>query len=158
VEIIDPLLSREAQELRDLWQGRALATASGTTAAVLLSVLSHNYDDAMPIMLRLVKPITWDDAHQTIKAPFLCSAARVEKNGTIVADVVNGNGTITKRAVLYVSETELRDAFRKLADKIKLTDDERCEMFKAVQRWVVADTRIDPTFDPQDPDAKRLVN
>jgi hypothetical protein len=31
-------------------------------------------------------------------------------------------------------------------------------MFKCVSRWLRADRRLDPTFDPQDPDAKRLVN
>jgi hypothetical protein len=31
-------------------------------------------------------------------------------------------------------------------------------MFAAVKRWVVADRRLDPNMDPQDPDAKRLVH
>lgn len=139
-----------------MWQGRALSTAQGTTAAVLLSVLSHNYDDAMPVMLRVVKPLTWDPINQTIRAPFLSSAARIAKNGSVVADVVNKNGTITKKVMLYRTETELRDDFRRLADRLKLNDGDRQEMFKAVQRWVVADTRLDPNFDPKDPDAKRL--
>ena len=51
----------------------------------------------------------------------------------------------------------MRDAFRRLADRLKLSDSDRIEMFKYVQRWVVADRRLDPTFDPQDPDAKRLT-
>jgi hypothetical protein len=31
-------------------------------------------------------------------------------------------------------------------------------MFKYAQAWVVADRRLDPTFDPQDPDARRVLN
>lgn len=151
-------LEKMAGDFRDMWQGRALAVATSTTAAVLLSVLSHNYDDAMPVMLRVVKPITWDAVHQTLRAPFLSSAGKVAKNGTIVANVITANGHILKDVVLYLNEMELRDDFRKLADRLHLRDDERVEMFKAVQRWVVADRRIDPTFDPRDPDAKRLVN
>jgi hypothetical protein len=50
----------------------------------------------------------------------------------------------------------MRDAFRRLADRLKLNDADRIELFKCVQRWVVADRRLDPTFDPKDPDAKRL--
>jgi len=145
-----------SKEFRVMWQGRALAAATGTTAAVLLSVLAHNYDDAMPVMLRVVKPITWDAENQTVKAPFLSSAGKVAKSGAIVADVVQANGKIVKGAVLYLNETELRDDFRRLADRLKLSDADRTEMFMAVQRWVVADTRLDPNFDPKDPDAKRL--
>lgn len=72
--------------------------------------------------------------------------------------MVERDGTISKDVAIYASEIALRDDFRHLADRLKLTDDERVEMFKAVQRWVVADRRLDPTFDPQDPDAKRLVH
>jgi hypothetical protein len=50
----------------------------------------------------------------------------------------------------------MRDAFRRLADHVKLNDPERIELFKYAQRWVVADRRLDPTLDPQDPDARRL--
>ena len=148
--------SKEAKALRDMWQGRALAAATGTTAAVLLSVLAHNYDDAMPVMLRVVKPRTWDAENQTLRAPFLSSAGRIDKTGAIVADVVQANGKIQKQAVLYANEVAFRDDFRRLADRLKLRDDERIEMFKAAQRWVVADRRLDPSFDPKDPDAKRL--
>lgn len=150
-------LEKMAGEFRDMWQGRALTEARGTTAAVLLSVLAHNYDDAMPVLLRVVKPVTWDAVHQTVRAPFLSSAGRISKTGAIVADVVTSTGHILKNTVLYANETELRDDFRRLADRLHLTDADRTEMFKAVQRWVTADTRLDPTFDPKDPDAKRLV-
>jgi hypothetical protein len=52
----------------------------------------------------------------------------------------------------------MQNDFRRLADRLKLSDADRIEMFKCVQRWVVADRRLDPSFDPRDPDAKRLVN
>ena len=56
-----------------------------------------------------------------------------------------------------MSELALRNDFRRLADKIKLSDADRVELFAAVKNWVVADRRLDPTMDPKDPDAKRLV-
>lgn len=138
-----------------MWQCRALVEAKrrgGNVAVALLSVLAHNYDDAMPVLLRVAFP-----GFTSIEAPFLCSAGRVAKNGVVMADVVNRDGTITKNVGIYRNEMALRDNFRRLADTLSLTDAERIEMFKAVQRWVVADTRIDPSMDPRDPEAKRLV-
>ena len=146
-------IDKHATELRDTWQGRCLATARGKTGAVMLSVLAHNYDGAMLALLKVVFP-----GFKSITAPFLCTAGKVAKSGAVVADMVGKYGGITKDAVLYRSEVELRDDFRKLADGLKLSDAERVEMFAAVKRWVVADRRLDPTMDPKDPDAKRLVH
>lgn len=152
VESLDP--RRHAQDLAETWQARALVhTQRQHIGAVLLSVLAHNYDDAMPVLLRVAFP-----GFQSIKPPFLCSAAKVAKSGHIVAGVINTDGSITKQRAIYRSEGCLRDDFRRLADRLKLSDRERNEMFGCVRRWVVADTRLDPTFDPQDPDAKRIVN
>lgn len=145
------LQDKLARDLRDTWQGRALATAQGTTGAVLLSVLAHNYDEHMPVLLRAVFP-----GFVSIAAPFLTTAARVMKNGAIVADVCRATGKIDKKAVLYRNEIALRDDFRRLADRLKFSDEDRVEMFAAVKKWVVADYRLDPSMDPQDPDAKRL--
>lgn len=142
-----------AFDLRASWQARALAAAGGHLGAVVLSVLSHNFDEAMPALLRLVFP-----GFTSIAAPFYCTAGKVDKTGAVVADVVTKTGDIVKDSVVFNSERHLRDEFRRLADRLKLSDSDRIEMFKCVQRWVVADRRLDPTFDPKDPDAKRLLN
>lgn len=143
-----------AGELRETWQARALIVSKNRhIGIVLLSVLAHTFDDAMPVLLGVCFP-----GFTSITPPFLCSAGKVGKFGQIVADVVNRDQTITKDASLYFNEIEMRDDFRRLADQLGLSDADRIEMFKCVQRWVVADRRLDPTFDPQDPDAKRLVN
>lgn len=149
---IDPG-ARLAFDLRATWQARTLSAATGQTAAVLLSVLAHNYDDQMLVLLQVCFP-----GFTSITAPFLCSAGRVMKNGAVVADMVNRNGTMSKKKVLYRNEIGLRDDFRRLADRLRLPDQDREQLFIAVQKWVVADYRIDPLMDPQDPDAKRLVN
>jgi hypothetical protein len=142
-----------AFNLRASWQARVLSAAEGRgLGMVALSVLAHNFDEAMPVLLAIVYP-----GFRSIKAPFLCSAGKVDKAGRVVADMVTADGRIIKEAPLYPSETALRDTFRKLADRLKLSDSDRIELFKCVQRWVVADRRLDPTFDPMDPDAKRLV-
>lgn len=145
---------RHVDDWRRTWQCRALlASHNKHVGVILLSVLAHVFDDAMPVLMRVAFP-----GFTSISAPFLCTAGRVAKNGTIVADVVNKNGTISKDVAVYKNETALRDDFRRLADDLRLDDAERVEMFKCVQCWVVADRRLDPTFDPQDPDAKRLVH
>lgn len=140
-------------DIRSTWQARTLCAASGKTAAVLLSVLAHNYDDQMLVLLQVCFP-----GFTSITAPFLSSAGRIMKNGAVVADRVSATGAINKKYVLYRSEIELRDDFRRLADRLRLSDQDRRQLFIAVQKWVVADHRLDPAMDPQDPEAKRLVN
>jgi hypothetical protein len=149
---IDPR-ARLAFDLRDTWQGRTLAAATGKTAAVLLSVLAHNYDDALLPLLQTVFP-----GFTSIAAPFFCSAGKVEKGGNITADMVNRIGRVEKKVTVYRSEIEMRDDFRRLADRLKLSDADRIQMFTALKNWVVADRRLDPAMDPKDPDAKRHVN
>ena len=133
------------------WQAKLLGDVNGKTAAVVLSVLAHNFDEALLPLLQMVFP-----GFVSISAPFLSTAAKVDKTGAVVADMVTRDGRIVKDKVLYPSETALRDDFRRLADRLKLNDEDRAEMFVCVKNWVVADRRLDPTFDPRDPDAKRL--
>lgn len=145
---------RLASELRFTWMSRALrASQCDHVGMVILSVVADNFDGALLTLMQVTFP-----GFTSILPPFLCSSAKVAKNGTIVADMVNRFGCIEKDVVLYANEIALRDDMRRLADRLLLTDAERIEMFKCVQRWVVADRRLDPTMDPQDPDAKRLVH
>lgn len=159
-EIIDLDLQRHAQDLRHTWQARVLAAALRPGEYVaprdklgmcLLSVLAHNYDDAMPIVLRVVFP-----DFQSIAPPYLCSAARIAKTGHVVADVIASAGRRFKHQRLFRDTKELERETRVFADRLQLDDDERVEFFAAVRRWVVADYRIDPAMDPSDPDARRL--
>jgi hypothetical protein len=145
--------TRLAFDIRDTWQARCLLAARRWQAAIVLSVLAHNFDDAMPALLKTLYP-----GFRSIKEPFLTTAARISKTGAVVADVSMPGGRIVKDMVLYRNEVALRNDFRRLADQLKLNDADRVELFAAVKRWVVADRRLDPTMDPRDPDAKRLVN
>lgn len=149
-------ISREAKlafDLRDTWQGKALALAVGKTAAVLLSVLAHNYDDALLPLLQVVFP-----GFTSISAPFFCTAGKVAKSGHIVANLVTRTGKVQKDFPVYASEIEMQNDFRRLADRLRLSDNDRVQLFTAVKNWVVADRRLDPTMDPKDPDAKRLTS
>jgi hypothetical protein len=140
-------------DIKDTWQARCLIAARSWQKAIVLSILAHNFDDAMPALLHTVYP-----GFRSIEPPFLTTAARVSKAGAVVANVQMPGGHIVKDMILYRSEAGLRNDFRRLADSLKLNDADRVELFAAVQRWVVADRRLDPEMDPRDPDAKHLVN
>ena len=150
IEHLDP--RRHAADLRQCWQGRVLAHATGKMAAAVLSVLAHNFDDAMPVLLRIVFP-----GFTSIAAPFFCSAAKIAKTGHVCADMVTRDGQVIRMAAIWRSTRQMESEFRRLADQTKMDDDERRQLFAAVKKWVVADFRLDPTMNPADPDAKRLV-
>lgn len=139
------------EELRQTWQVKALMGSNGHLRMCVLSVLSHNFDEGEAIPTLMMVAGQWP-----LKAPFLCTAARVLKSGQVVADVVKG-GRVVKWAKLFANEKAMESEFRHLADRLKLNDQDRTELFAAVKRWVVCDYRIDPNMNPMDPDAKRLV-
>lgn len=144
-----------AFDLRGSWQVRAMTEAQGTTFAVVMSALGHSFPEALPVVMNLVIP-NWD-GHAP--GPFLITCGKIAKTGAIVADVVDPrSGSVIKDYALYVNEITLRDRMRALADRLKLSDQDRAEFFTAIKNWVVADRRLDPTFDPKDPDAKRILN
>ena len=142
------------EELRESWQGRALALAdlkSIQLKCALISLFADNYDDALPFLLSAVFG-DWG-----IKAPFYCSNPKINKRGCIVADLVMPTGEKLRDAVIFSGALQMQDVFRKLADRLKLSDAERVDMFTAVHHWVKADQRLDPAFDRRDPDARRLT-
>lgn len=140
-----------ATDIASSWQAKALAAAEGKTGAVMLSVLAHNFEDQLMRICRAIGFSTF------LPAPYLESAGRVAKNGSVIAKVRGRDGVLRWQR-LYRNEIQLRDDFRRLADRLRLADADRVELFDAVKRWIVADRRLDPTMDPKDPDAKRLVN
>lgn len=57
----------------------------------------------------------------------------------VVADVVTKSGQYVKNHLLFLNKKAMEGQFRILADRLKLTDAERVELFDAVKRWVVCD-------------------
>lgn len=143
---------RHADELRETWQARVLReTNNSYLGAVVLSVLAHNFDDAMPVLLRVVFP-----NFKGITAPFLTSAGKIAKTGSVVADVISKDGQLVKNAFIFPNTAFMQRKFREVADKLKLSDVDRLGLFAAIGKWLVCDYRLDPTMDPKDPDARRL--
>lgn len=131
-------LRRHAQEARELWQGRLLLEARGRMGAVVLSVIAHNFPQAVPVLMLVCF------GSQIIQAPFLASAGRVVKSGHVVADVMEVDGSIVRNAELFKDKNDMIKQFRDLADKLRFNDAVRESMFIAVKRWLVADYRINP--------------
>ncbi len=153
--VLDLDFNRHVQDLCETWQGRVLREVhdKGRLGAVVISVLAHNFDDAFLILLKAVFP-----RFAGIRAPFICSAAKINKRGWIVVDMVlRGDGYVRKDNVVFFSLRDMETSFRRLADRLKFNDDDRRQLFAAARNWVVADRRLDPTMDPADPDARRLV-
>lgn len=142
---------RHADELRETWQCRVLvATAKVPLNRIVLSILAHNFDDAMPVLLRIAFP-----GFTGLTPPFLSSAGRIDKAGRVIAQGISADGEKVV-VVLFDSTRHMETVFRNLADKLKLSDDDRCGLFAAAGKWLVCDYRLDPTMDPKDPDARRL--
>jgi len=152
-----PLVSprRHAADLRETWQGRALAATLGRPMGLVLqSVIAEVYDaEVLATLMYCVD----DEFEGAITGTFICSRAKVDRYGHVVADVVYGGDPVKSRdVVIFKDELSMRDMFRRLADHLRFSDRDRLEMFACLKRWCPSDMRIDPTMDPMDPDAKRL--
>ena len=134
----NPLLKKHADELRLMWQSRALAASEGKMQRVLMVVLAYEYAAAMPVLLAATFPGFTD-----IERPFLSSYATIMPNGKVVCEMVDKDGS-KKTVAIYDNKDKYVYDMRQLADKLKLSDDERAEMFGALSRWIVKDMRIGP--------------
>jgi hypothetical protein len=127
-------IKRHAQDLRETWQARAIAESTGKTRAVVLIVLTMSYSSAMKTLLRVL-------GYRDISRPFLSSGATIQLGGKLTCDVTEKSGLVAP-AVVYDSTDDLNRHMRALADKVHMTDSERVEFTAAIQRWVVADLRV----------------
>ena len=146
---------RHRDDILATWESRILLHTKqySSTQAVILSMLAHTFDaEVIMVLMRVTFP-EW----KSIIPPFIASAAKIDKRGRIVADIVDRNERMRKNCVLFKSLKHLQDNLRRLSDDMKLSDQERLEFFTVAKRWVVADRRLDPNMDPRDPDARRLT-
>jgi hypothetical protein len=161
--IIDLAFKRHADELRATWQVRMIEKCGAVDGAGIfrphnalgacaLSMLAHNFDDAMPVIMRIAFP-----SFQAVGTPMLCSAAKIAKTGQVMASFITRAGLKMEKQVFFQSTRAMESAFRSLADSAGIDGEDREETFAAVKRWVVCDFRLDPTMSSADPDAKRLT-
>lgn len=153
-------LGRHVDGLRATWQARVLDAARDRMMLAVTSILAHSYDSAaMWTLFNVVRPQCWDMGRQSMRPPFLTSIGKVDKSGRIIAKTkLRDDEMLPRDAIVFKSTRDFTRELRNLADRTKLSDRERLEFFAAARKWVGSDMRLDPTMDPRDPDAKRLVN
>lgn len=132
------LLHKHADELRDMWQSRALRESKGTFQRVLLAVFAEAYPTALETLLMVTFKGFTD-----ISRPFLRGYAEITPAGWVVCDQIDRDGAV-RRTAIYENEARLLWDARKLADKLKLSDKDRTELFDLLRKWIAADRRVGP--------------
>jgi len=130
------LIDMAAQQLRDTWQAKVLATATHELGAVATAIIAHEWPVAMPFLLRVVF------GKSDLEPPFLIGYATINKAGIVCCEMKRRDG-MRCIAGIYRSEIAMRDDFRKLADRLKLSDADRVALFGVLKKWVTCDLRID---------------
>lgn len=115
-------LTERQEAERASWQYRAVAACRGNSTrlgAILLATLERAANNP----------------------PWIGPFATIHVDGRVTADFVTRYGA--KFPDHYICKVgELQDWFRKLADEIKATDEERHAMFSALRAWIHHDKRV----------------
>lgn len=135
---MNAFLSKEAAELREMWQSRILVACDGLERAVVVRMFVSAYKDAIRVLLAATFP-----GFRDLKPPQIVGHAKIAPSGRVIADVLEKNGGI-RTHILFDSQDQMRARFGFIADKLKLNDFDRIEFFTMLQKWVVADLRVDP--------------
>lgn len=133
----DALLRMPAAQLRETWQCRVLQHAKDRAFYVMLAALCAEYHVGVKILLSAAHP-----GFSDIKPPLLAGYATIAPDGSIWCYLIDEERNL-KAVGVYQNEHKLAYEMRKLADKLKLNDRERLDMFTVVEKWIVQDQRID---------------
>jgi hypothetical protein len=130
------LSTKHADEIRDMWQSRLLVASHDKMRKVVIVALAKEYPGAFVTLMKVTFPGFVD-----FDRPFFSSYASIALSGRIVCDMIDKDGSKRKIAV-YRNEDEFIYEMRTLADRLKLSDKDRIEMFTVLQKWVVSDQRV----------------
>lgn len=130
------LAKKHADEIREMWQSRVLRASAGKLRKIVISAFAKSYRDALKTLLA----VTFE-GFQDIDRPIIASYGHIATDGSVIADMVDRAG-VKRKTRLYESEGRFLYEARKVADELKLSDDDRRQMFGVLQRWIVSDQRI----------------
>jgi hypothetical protein len=130
------LLDKHADEIRTMWQSRALAASSGKLRKVIVIALAKEYPGAFVTLMKATFPGFID-----LELPMFLSYAHIALDGSIVCEWMN-KAKIRRPVRVYDNEDAFIHDTRKLADGLKLPDKDRVEMFAVLQKWVASDRRV----------------
>ena len=128
--------SKHADEIRELWQSKALRASSGKLRKVLITALAKEYPGALVTLMKVTFPGFVD-----IDLPMPLGYASIEIDGSITCEMMFKDN-VKGLARLYENENAFIYDMRKLADEMKLDDKDRIEMFTILQKWVSSDKRV----------------
>lgn len=138
-------IQRHANDLRGLWQGRVLEGSRGRMMLVVASMLAHAYPDHFHILMIVAKPMLWDADRGVPRPPFLTTIGKVDHSGRIVATVRQTTLAKPVEMTIFKDAREFEGELRRLADRVKLSDQQREQFFTCARNWLAADRRIDPS-------------
>lgn len=130
-------LSKKAGELREMWQSRMLVACDGLERAILVRMFIKAYKDAIKILLAATFP-----GFRDLGLPQIIGHAKIAPSGRVIAEVLEKNRSI-RTHILFETQEQMRARFAHIADRIKLNDFDRIELFTMLQGFVVADLRVD---------------
>jgi hypothetical protein len=130
------LVKKHADEIREIWQSRALRASTGKLRKVLIVALAKEYPAALITLAKVSFPGFVD-----FDLPVLLSYATIGLDGSLLCKMKKKDGTIGWVRI-YDNEDRFLYETRKLADGLKLSDRERIEMFTVLQKWVASDKRV----------------
>lgn len=116
-------------EQRQTWQYRAIKLLRGNqtlVGTILLAVL---------------------DKSHLLTAKRVGREGEIGPDGTVYAPYQAADGSLHPQMALCNIQ-DLIDSFRRVADRLKLSDSDRKDMFDKLRRWVARDARILKQFDP----------
>jgi hypothetical protein len=108
------------KDIRDTWQWRMLVATrgDGTFKHAILRAAFHNFGGDYPRF-----------GH----------GAKILKDGVVIAKVATAKGLVDEVRIDTVEN--IRDAFRRVADEIKLSDEDRGSLFEVLREWMSEDQR-----------------
>jgi len=130
------LADKHAEEIRAMWQSRALSAASGKLRKVLIVAFAKEYPGVLVTLMKVTFPGFAD-----FDLPIFLSYAHIALDGSIICQWMN-KAKIKRPVRVYDSEDAFIYEMRKLADRLKLDDCDRIEMFTVLQKWVASDRRV----------------
>ncbi len=122
-------------EICETWQAKVLAGTTGLERAVFVRMFVKAYRDDIKPLLRAVGIVD-------IRPPQIIGYARIAPSGRVIANVLEKSGG-SRIHILYNSQARMRADFGRVADRLKLNDFDRIEMFDMLADFVVADLRVD---------------
>lgn len=73
--------------------------------------------------------------------PAFGETAYITEDGKVISDMKGRDGVLSRNVFICTSK-DLEKEFRRLADHLKLDDDDRKDMFKRVVQWISKDHRV----------------